>query len=93
MDVEVAQTIRRLVLAGIVREPRGRASVEILQAFPAIRHHMSPLLPRIWQFRDNLTAHDASYVALAEAFDCPLVTFDTKLADAAGGVVEVVVPR
>ncbi len=34
--------------------------------------------------RDNLTAYDASYVALAEALDAPLLTFDEKLANAPG---------
>jgi predicted nucleic acid-binding protein len=42
------------------------------------------LLPRIWELRDNLTAYDATYVALAEALGCELVTADARLAHAAG---------
>jgi predicted nucleic acid-binding protein len=42
------------------------------------------LLPRIWELRNNLTAYDAAYVALAEALDAPLLTRDKRLAAAAG---------
>jgi predicted nucleic acid-binding protein len=42
------------------------------------------LLPRVWELRNNLTAYDAVYVALAEALDAPLLTRDRRLAGAAG---------
>ena len=42
------------------------------------------LLPRVWEMRDNLTAYDAVYVALAQALDAPLLTCDRRLAAAAG---------
>jgi predicted nucleic acid-binding protein len=42
------------------------------------------LLPRIWQLRDNLSAYDAAYVALAEKLGARLVTRDGRLASAAG---------
>ena len=42
------------------------------------------LLDRIWELRDNLTAYDATYVALAEALDCPLLTTDVRLARTPG---------
>jgi predicted nucleic acid-binding protein len=35
-------------------------------------HH--DLLPRIWDLRENLSAYDAAYVALAEVLQAPLVT-------------------
>ncbi len=53
------------------------------------RYSHMPLLPRIWQLRDNLTAYDAAYVALAEALGAPLVTADARLARAAGVRCEV----
>jgi predicted nucleic acid-binding protein len=37
-------------------------------------------LPRIWQLRQNLTAYDAAYVALAETLGCTLLTRDQALA-------------
>ena len=55
------------------------------------RYPHTPLMARIWELRENLTAYDAAYVALAEALDAPLVTMDARLAQAPGvrAVVEV----
>lgn len=39
---------------------------------------------RAYELRDNVTAYDAAYVALAEALGCPLVTADGRLAKASG---------
>jgi predicted nucleic acid-binding protein len=45
---------------------------------------MAPLLPRVWELRDNLTAYDAVFVAAAEAHGVPLVTGDRGIATAVG---------
>lgn len=42
------------------------------------------LLGRIWELRDNLSAYDATYVAVAEALESPLLTADGRLARAPG---------
>ena len=47
---------------------------------------------RAWQLRDNFSAHDASYVALAEALadkPVPLLTADARLARAVAGHADV----
>jgi predicted nucleic acid-binding protein len=44
----------------------------------------APLLPRVWELCDNLSAYDACYVALAEALETPLLTADRRLATAPG---------
>jgi predicted nucleic acid-binding protein len=36
----------------------------------------------VWDLRDNYTAYDASYIALAELFQAPLLTYDAKMARA-----------
>jgi predicted nucleic acid-binding protein len=41
-------------------------------------------LTRAWNLRENITAYDAIYGALAEALDGPIVTCDTPLAKAPG---------
>ena len=48
------------------------------------RYTHEPLMTRIWELRDNLTASDAAYVALAEGLRVPLVTCDVRLANAPG---------
>jgi predicted nucleic acid-binding protein len=50
-------------------------------------HHL--FLGRIWQLRENATAYDAAYLALAEALDAPLVTTDRKLAEVPGHAARV----
>jgi predicted nucleic acid-binding protein len=51
------------------------------------------LLARVWELRDNLTAYDATYVALAEALACELVTADARLAQAPGPRCRITVVR
>lgn len=80
LDVEVAHVFRRLVMTGAVGPARGAAAMEVLQELPVTRHPERPLLPRVWALRENLTAYDAAYAALAEALECPLLTFDSSLA-------------
>ena len=48
--------------------------------WPVRRSGHSAYLPRIWELRENLTAYDACYVALAERLDALLVTLDGRIA-------------
>jgi predicted nucleic acid-binding protein len=84
LDVEVAQVIRRYAATGELGQERGRAALADLTDFPLRRYPHGFLLPRVWELRDNLTAYDAVYVALAEALDATLLTRDQRLAAAAG---------
>jgi predicted nucleic acid-binding protein len=84
IDVEITQALRRKVARGEVSESRGRVALESLAFFPIRRYPHGPLLSRVWELRNNLTAYDAMYVALAEALDAPLLTRDQRLAAAAG---------
>jgi len=49
---------------------------EDIRALAIERHPHEPLLMRVWGLRENLTANDAVYVALAEALDARLLTCD-----------------
>src|SRR5688500_4761122 len=84
LDVEVAQALRRLVVAGDIPATRAYAALEDLTDLPLVRYPHDWLLRRIWELRQNLTAYDAAYVALAEALDSPLVTCDGRIAAAPG---------
>lgn len=83
-DVEVTQVIRRYALAGDIDAERGRQALTDLADLPLLRYPHEFLLPRIWDLRHNLTAYDATYVALAEALDAPLLTRDRRLAASVG---------
>ncbi len=82
LDVEVAQVIRRYAANGDIDGERGRQALADLADFPLQRYPHDFLLPRVWELRNNLTAYDAVYVALAEALDAPLLTRDRRLAAA-----------
>ena len=63
--------------------------MEVLPDAPIVRVPHRPLIERIWELRHTITAYDASYVALAELLDVPLVTCDAKLATSNGHKAEI----
>lgn len=93
LDVEVVQALRRLVRAGDVLPDRAQEALDDLAAVAIYRHSHVDLLGRAWEMRDNLTAYDAVYVALAEAIDAPLVTCDAPLGATPGHAARIEVVR
>ena len=83
-DVEVTQGLRRLVRAGEVSPDRAVEALADLADLDLHRHPHLDLLTRAWKLRENITAYDAMYVALAEALDALIVTCDAPLAKAPG---------
>lgn len=83
-DLGVVQVMRRLVQQGIVSSVRASEAVQDLLALRLVRYPHFIFLPRIWQLRNNLSAYDAAYVALAENLTAPLITRDTRLASVPG---------
>jgi predicted nucleic acid-binding protein len=84
VDVEVLQVLRRFESRGELQPARAATALSLLQVLPMRRHPHAPLLSRIWALRENLTAYDATYVALAEALGAVLVTCDARLSRAPG---------
>ncbi|MGD9573394.1 MAG: type II toxin-antitoxin system VapC family toxin [Thermoleophilia bacterium] len=84
VDAEVANAFRGLVARGALSEGDARVRLGAWTRYAARRQSTAGLLPRIWGLRATLTAYDATYVALAEALGCPLVTCDARLARAPG---------
>lgn len=84
VDVEVVQGLRRLVRTGEMSSGRGAEAIADLIELDLHRHAHLDLLGRAWKLRDNFSAYDAMYVALAEAIDAPIVTCDGPLAKAPG---------
>lgn len=89
MDLEVLHTLRRYVLHGTLSQERSNKAFERLTNLTFERYPHVRFLGRIWELKDNLTVYDASYVALSEALDVPLVTRDARLARAPGIRAEV----
>ena len=89
LDLEVAQVLRRYERIGDLSAHRGRAALDILQAFRIERYPHHLFLSRVWSLRTNATAYDACYLALAEALDAPLLTRDRRLATVPGHMAKV----
>ena len=52
---------------------RAERAVDDIMAFRFTRYPHFVWLPRIWQLRQNLSAHDAAYGSLAERLGPPLI--------------------
>ena len=81
---KMVQGLRRLVRMGEVSSARADEAIVDLADLDLHRHAHVDLLSRGWKLRDNVSAYDAMYVALAEAIDATIVTCDRPLAQATG---------
>jgi predicted nucleic acid-binding protein len=85
LDVEVLSVVRRLVASGHATPERGEQAIDDLLALPVERYAHDVLVGRAWDYRDNFSAYDATYLALAEALDprpVSLLTADARFARA-----------
>jgi len=84
VDVEVVSVLRRRWLAKTITARRFATAIDDLAELPADRYPVLPFMPRAYELRANVSAYDATYVALAEQLDCALLTADARLAAAPG---------
>ncbi len=79
-DSEVTNALRRLVLRGDLTEDQGAAALEGFLDLTLIRYPADWLRPRVWELRHNVSAYDATYLALAELTGATaLLTADARL--------------
>ena len=84
VDVEIAQALRRYAREGKLALTEAAEAIDDLHDLDLKRHAHEPLVDRIWQLRENFSAYDAAYIALAEALDAVLLTCDARLTRAPG---------
>lgn len=82
VNAEVLHVLRGLERGGAIDAATSAEAVETLMQLPIARFPTASLIDRAWALRDNFTAYDAMYVALAEAIETRLVTTDARLARA-----------
>jgi predicted nucleic acid-binding protein len=80
LDYEFRSALRGLVLGKKVTATRAEGARIVKQGLALTRHPDDLTGERTWDLRGSFTAYDATYVALAELLDCPLVTTDAKIA-------------
>jgi predicted nucleic acid-binding protein len=90
IDYEFLSALRRHVATGLLCASTATEALHLFGDLQIERHSSERMRTRIWAMRHTLTAYDASYVALAEALNVPLVTRDVRLARAAEEYCEVV---
>lgn len=84
LPAECANTLWKKVRRNQLSGSEARTILDAIRTLPIRRHVSSELLEAAWQValdRDR-TIYDSLYAALAMAIDCPLVTADSKLANA-----------
>ncbi len=75
----MANGVRRLEITGDISRLEANSAFRDLMRFDLELMPVFPFSERVWELRGNLTRHDAWYVAVAEAFSCPLATLDRRL--------------
>lgn len=94
IDSEIANALRRQVAARRLGADAAWTALDRWRHLGITRYPVVGLLERVWELRENVSAYDASYIALAELLDCSLVTADARLCRAPGSRCPItVVPR
>lgn len=84
VDVETVAVLRKRWIAGTITARRFSTAIGDLETMALERYPTLPLMRRAYELRANVTAYDATYIALAEALQCELLTADNRLANAPG---------
>lgn len=81
-DVEVFAAVRKRVLQRSLVDDLAREVIIDYVSLPVTRHLHLRLLGRMYEMRENFSASDSGYVALAELLGARLVSTDASLVSA-----------
>ena len=84
IDSEVAHGLHRSATARRLTAGAAWIALDAWRRLGMTRYAVFTLLDRVWELRDNVSAYDASYIALAELLGCSLLTADARLGRAPG---------
>jgi predicted nucleic acid-binding protein len=85
IDSEVTNALRKLVLQRLLTDEQATLALDGFARLTLGRYRADWLRPRMWMLRSNLSAYDATYVALAEMLSATaLLTTDLRLTQAPG---------
>jgi predicted nucleic acid-binding protein len=81
---EASNVIRRHELARLVSPDQAAQAHADLTDLPVEPWPYDVLASRVWELRKNMSSYDASYVALAELLQAPLLTLDRRIGRSPG---------
>jgi len=84
IDTEILHALRRMLRRGQISAERAHDARTDFAELTLVRYPHEPFNDRVWELRQNFTAYDATFVALAEALDVSFITCDARLAAAPG---------
>ncbi len=85
IDSEVTHVLRSLVLRRDLSDEQATSALDGFTSLTITRFPADWLRPRMWALRHNLSAYDATYLALTEMTGATsLLTTDARLAKAPG---------
>jgi predicted nucleic acid-binding protein len=92
IDVEITHALRGMVRRRVLKAAEAGEVLAAALVFPLTRWGLLGRMPRVWELRDTVSAYAGAYVALAEALDAELLTFDGCLHRADGPICRIRVP-
>lgn len=84
MPVEVANVLRRAAMAGEISVDTAALAHADLLSLRVELFAYEPFATRVWELREDVTAYDGWYIALAESLGAKLATLDLRLTKATG---------